>query len=395
MSHYLKDQIAIVGIGKAPKRSTLPEGHTGRLDELKGSTALGLGISAFKDALDDAGLDKAQIDGLLTHPGTSGGGDHLSFGEAVGINPRLSTSFNHGGSSGGALVQYAAMAVHAGMADYVACVFGDAARTGGVRFGGAMGARASGMSQGIWGMFGPAANSAMGARRHMQLYGTTSEQLGHVAVSTRQYANQNPDAVMYDRPVTLEDHQSSRWIVEPLHLLDCCQISDGGVCVIVTTAERAKDLKQKPVYLSGMGQAYTTRTYENDDWWYLIHQQRALSDAFAMAEVTTDDIDVAELYDNFSISVLFWLEHAGFVKPGEAGPFVEEGNLRPGGALPTNTAGGNLSESYMEGWLHMYEGVRQMRGTSTSQIDGARVCLTTGRGLNLNTSNALILRNDD
>jgi acetyl-CoA acetyltransferase len=395
MSHYLKDRIAIAGIGKAPTRASLPPGHSGRIDEIPGSTPLSLGIEAFRDALEDAGLQKSEVDGILTHPGTAGGGDHLRFAEAVGINPRFSNSVSHGGSSGGCLVQYAAMAVSAGMADVVACVFGDSARTGGVRFGGAMGARASGMSQGIWGMFGPAANSAMGARRHMELYGTTSEQLGHVAVSTRYYANQNPDAVFSDRPLTLEDHQSSRWIVEPLHLFDCCQISDGGVCIIVTSAGRAKDLKQKPVYLSGMGQAYTARTYENDDWWYLVHQRRALADAFAMAEVTADDIDVAQLYDNFSVSVLFWLEHAGFVPPGESGPFVEEGNLMPGGRLPTNTAGGNLSESYMEGWLHIYEGVRQMRGTSTAQVPDARLCLTTGRGLNLNTSNALILRNDD
>lgn len=200
MSHYLKDQIAIAGIGKYPRRDVLPPGHTGRLDELPGSTSLGLAIEAFKDALNDCGLRKDQIDGILTHPPTAGAGDHLTFGEAAGINPRLSASFNHGGSSGGAMVQYAAMALHTGMADYVACVFGDSARTGGSRFGGAMGGgRTPGMSQGIWGMFGPAANSAMGARRHMELYGTTSEHLGHVAVSTRAYANRNPDAVMYDR----------------------------------------------------------------------------------------------------------------------------------------------------------------------------------------------------
>jgi acetyl-CoA acetyltransferase len=394
MSHYLKDQIAIVGIGKVPTRDTLPEDHQDRLDQVPGSTPLSLGIAAFRNALDDAGLEKSKIDGILTHPGTAGGGDHLSFAQAVGVNPRLSTSFSHGGSSGGALVEYATLAVHAGMADYVACIFGDSARTGGVRFGGAMGGggQAGGMSQGIWGMFGPAANSALGARRHMALYGTTSEQLGHVAVSTRRYANANPDAVFHDRPLTLEEHQESRWIVEPMHLFDCCQISDGGVCIIVTTAERAKELRQPAVLISGIGQAYTARTYENDDWWYLIHQRRALADAFAMAEVTTNDIDVAELYDNFTISVLFWLEHAGFVGLGEAGPFVEEGNLGPDGALPTNTAGGNLSESYMEGWLHIYEGVRQMRGTSTSQVEDAEVCLTTGRGMNLNTSNALVLR---
>jgi acetyl-CoA acetyltransferase len=215
-------------------------------------------------------------------------------------------------------------------------------------------------------------------------------------MNVRNHANLNPDAVMYERKITVEDHQNSRWIVEPLHLLDCCLISDGGVCIILTSAERAKDLKQKPVYLSGIGQAYQAISWENDEWWYLTHQQKALADAFNMAEVTTNDIDVAELYDNFTISVLFWLEHAGFVGVGEAGPFVEEDRIALGGELPVNTAGGNLSESYMEGWLHIYEGVTQMRGDAgPRQVEGAKVCLTTGRGLNLNTSNALIMRNDD
>ncbi len=387
MTAFLKDKVAIVGIGKTKQ------------GQIEGSTALGLGIEAFKNALDDAGIEKDQVDGILTHPGTTspeGAGHYLRFAQAVGINPRYTHSFVMGGGSGGGLVESATLAIANGMADYVACIFGDSARTGGVRFGGAMGGGGSAMSQGIWGMFGPHANSAMGARRHMALYGTTSEQLGHVAVNVRKHANLNPDAVMYERKITLEDHQNSRWIVEPLHLLDCCLISDGGVCIILTSAERAKDLKQKPVYLSGIGQAYQAISWENDEWWYLTHQQRALADAFNMAEVTTDDIDVAELYDNFTISVLFWLEHAGFVGVGEAGPFVEEDRIALGGELPVNTAGGNLSESYMEGWLHIYEGVTQMRGDAgPRQVQGAKICLTTGRGLNLNTSNALIMRNDD
>ena len=384
MSAFLKDKVAIVGIGKTAQGT------------IEGSSAMGLGIEAFKNAIADAGIEKDEVDGILTHPGTTspeGAGHYLRFAENVGINPRIATSFTMGGGSGGALVEYGAMAIANGMATYVACIFGDSARTGGVKFGGAM-AGGGGMSQGIWGMFGPHANSAMGARRHMALYGTTSEQLGHIAVTIRENANRNPDAVMYERKATLEDHQNSRYIVDPLHLLDCCLISDGGVCILLGPAERAKDLKQKPVYIAGMGQAYQAVSMRNEEWWYLTHQRKALADAFKMAELTPDDIDVAQLYDNFTISVLFWLEHAGFCEVGEGGPFVEDGNIRPGGTIPINTAGGNLSESYMEGWLHIYEGVRQMRGESTTQIEGANTCLTTGRGLNLNTSNALILRND-
>ncbi|WP_324275549.1 thiolase family protein [Blastococcus brunescens] len=240
-------------------------------------------------------------------------------------------------------------------------------------------------------MMGAAANSAVAASRHMALYGTTSEQLAEVAVACRKHASMNPDAVMRE-PITVADHQASRFIVEPLRLLDCCLISDGGVCVIVTSAERAKDAKQPPVLISGMGQAYTTRTLEREDWWYVPHQKEALDRAYAMAGMGPQDVDVAQLYDNFTISVLLWLEHAGFCKPGESGPFVENGRIQLGGELPVNTAGGNLSESYMEGWLHIVEGVRQLRGQGGArQVQGAETCLVTGRGMTLNCSNAMLL----
>ena len=193
-------------------------------------------------------------------------------------------------------------------------------------------------------------------------------------------------------PITLEDHQNSRFIVEPLHLLDCCLISDGAVCIIVTTKERARDLKQPLVTISGIGQAYTTENMEREDWWYVPHHKLAVNDAYAMAGVGPKDIDVCQLYDNFTSSVLVWFEHAGFCKVGEAGPFVEGGRIQLGGELPINTAGGNLSESYMEGWLHIVEGVRQMRGEcGERQVADAEVCLVTGRGQALNCANATIL----
>ncbi|MFN4099824.1 MAG: thiolase family protein, partial [Pararhodobacter sp.] len=279
--------------------------------------------------------------------------------------------------------------IDAGLATNVACVFGDAARTGGSRFN-----RASGWgdSWGIWGMYAAAANSAIAASRHMALYGTTSRQLGEVAVACRRHASMNPNAVMRE-PITLDDHQASRWVVEPFHLLDCCLISDGGVCIIVSSAERARDMKQPLVTIAGMGQAYTSRTLGREDWWYVPHQKDALARAFKMARMGPGDIEVAQLYDNFTMSVLLWLEHAGFCKVGEAGAFVEGGRIQLGGDLPVNTAGGNLSESYMEGWLHIVEGVRQMRhACGPRQVGGAEVCLVTGRGMTLNCSNAMILR---
>lgn len=376
----LRNKVAIAGVGASPQ------------GKLPGSTPLSLAVEAFKRALDDAGLKKDDIDGLLTMPGTTspeGSLNYLRLGETLGIDAKYTGSMTMGGGTAGALVQMAAMAIHAGLATTVACVFGDTAKTGGSRFN-----RASGWgdSWGIWGMFAAAANSAIAASRHMALYGTTSRQLGEVAVACRKHASLNPEAVMRD-PITIEDHQNSRWVVEPFHLLDCCLISDGGVCVIVTSADRARHLRKPPVLIAGMGQAYTTQNMEREDWWYVPHQKEALSRAFAMAGVGPKDVDVAQLYDNFTMSVLLWLEHAGFCGVGESGAFVEGGRIQLGGELPVNTAGGNLSESYMEGWLHIVEGVRQIRGEcGERQVQGAETCLVTGRGMTLNCSNAMILQ---
>jgi acetyl-CoA acetyltransferase len=372
---------AIVGIG-ATKQGRLP-----------GETPLSLAAHALALALEDSGIDKSEVDGLLSQPGTTsteGSKNYLSLGELVGINPRFTGSLTMGGATGGALVQAAAMAIDAGMANVVACIFADTARSGGSRFAAAAGGDES---WGLWGMFGNAANSAMGFRRHMALYGSTSEQLGWIAVTCRAHAALNPNAVMRD-PITIADHQNSRLIVDPLRLLDCCLISDGAVALIVTSAARAKYCRTKPVFIWGMGQGHTLENLRRREWWYLPHQRECILDAYAMAQVGPHDIDVAQLYDNFTVAVLFWLEHAGFCKEGEAGAYVQGGDrIRLGGSgIPINTAGGNLSESYMQGWLHIVEGVRQIRGEcGPRQVRDAELCLVTGRGMTLNTASCLIL----
>ena len=375
----LKNMAAIVGVG-ASAQGALP-----------GSTPISLAIDAFKAALDDCGLQKSDIDGLLTHPGTTspeGSYNYLRLGEALGINPAYTGSLTMGGGTAGALIQNAVMAVTSGLARNVACVFGDTPKTGNYRFSKPSG---WGDSWSIWGMYAAAGNSALSAARHMALYGTTSRQLGEVAVACRKHASLNPNALMRE-PITVDDHQASRWIVEPFHLLDCCLISDGGVCVIVSSTEHARDTKQPVVRIAGMGQAYTAQMLEREDWWYVPHQREALDRAFAMAGLGPRDVDVAQLYDNFTYSVILWLEHAGFCKRGEGGAFVEGGRIQLGGELPVNTAGGNLSESYMEGWLHVVEGVRQIRGQcGPRQVPDAEVCLVTGRGMTLNNSNAMLL----
>ena len=349
---------AIAGVG-ATRQGKLPQ-----------ETPLTLAAEAFRLALADSGIAKDEVDGILTMPGTTspeGSKNYLNVGELLGINPRFTGSMTMGGATGGALIQIAAMAIATGMAKTVACIFADTARTGGSRFSAAAGGD---NSWGVWGMFGNAANSAMGFRRHMALYGSRSEHLGWIAVTCRGHAAMNPNAIMRD-PITIDDHQNSRMIVDPLHLLDCCLISDGGVCVIVTSPERAKDCRSKAVSILGMGQGHTTENLRLRDWWYLPHQKDCVADAYRMAGVSPKEIDVAQLYDNFTVAVLFWLEHAGFCALGEAGDYVQGGErIRLGGTgMPINTAGGNLSESYMQGWLHIVE---KASGKFAASADRAR-----------------------
>jgi acetyl-CoA acetyltransferase len=376
----MRDRVAIVGIG-ATVQGKVP-----------GSTALGLGLAALARAVEDAGIQKDQIDGVLTMPGTRSpeqGQHYLRVCEAAGIDPSFTGTMEMGGATACSLVQLGAMAIATGAATYVACVFGDNAKTGGSRFGSVKGGE---NPWSIWGMISPTANSALTARRHMALYGTTADDLGEVAVACRAHASLNPGAVMRE-PITLEDHAESKRIVDPLRLLDCCLISDGGVAVILGPAEAAADLRQPAVLISGAAQAHTSQPFGNPDWWYLPHQKRAVEAAFEMAEMVPADVDVAQLYDNYTIAVLLWLEHAGFCPVGESGPFVRDGRIRLGGDLPVNTGGGNLSGSGSQGWLHIIEAVEQLRGQAGErQVAGADTCLVTGRGMALNTSSALILR---
>lgn len=370
---------AIVGIGKTAQ-GTLP-----------GATALGLQIAAVKAALDDCGLDKSEIDGLLTQPGTTapeGPYNYLRLGEALGLSLRYGGSFAMGGATCLASLQMASHAVSSGAAKAVVCTFSDTARTGGSKFDRAAG---WGDSWGIWGMFSAAANSAMTARRHMHEFGTQNQQLGEVAIACRRHAALNPDAVMR-APLTMEDYLASRLIVAPLRLYDCCLISDGAAAFIVTTSERALDLRHRPIRIMGAAQAHSAETIGNPNWWYVPHQRVAMDQVYAQAGVGPDDIDFAEIYDNFTISVIVWLEQAGFCKTGEGGPFVEGGRIQLGGELPINTAGGNLSESYMQGWLHLVEAVAQLRGVcGARQVPNAEIGLVTGRGMTLNCSAAAVL----
>jgi acetyl-CoA acetyltransferase len=334
-------------------------------------------------ALADAGLQKDQLDGLLVNlPGWAmEGGGGIGLQRYLGIDElKLAGNVNVGGATAGSMVQWAALAIRAGMCRRVACVFADAPLKPAA--GSHEAYRFTEQSwQAVQGRLSPAFDYAMAARRHMHLYGTTSEQLGAIAVATRAWACLNPQAQM-QKPLTLEDHQASRWIIEPLHLLDCCLVSNGGVAVILTSAAEAANLRPPPVHVMGMGQAhFGHRTSADDAFLDRTPAAHAGVAALRMANVELGDLDVLELYDAFTSVVLMQLEDYGFCQKGEGGPFVADGKLGPGGSLPTNTGGGQLSGWYMWGFTPLAEAVTQLRRQAGArQVYNATLALVSGSG---------------
>ena len=330
-------------------------------------SASGLAAIAIRRAIHDAGLAKDDIDGLFINAGVTNG---ISTGLQTSLgfrNLKLLNHMNAAGSTAGQMVQYASLAILAGMASHVVCVFADdplkPGTSAGAAYGGA-GRPATGIAslRSAYGFFGVNTSYALAARRHMALYGTTQDQLGAVAVSTRAWAMMNP-AAMQRNPMTLDDYHGSRWIVEPFHLFDCTLVSNGAVAVVVTSAERARDLAQPPVYIAGMGQGHPGNPrragYENE---VNTGAQIARDTAYGMAGVGPQDIDIRELYDCYTYTTLVTLEDYGFCEKGEGGAFVEDGKLGPGGTHPTNTGGGQLSGYYMWGMTPVSEAVIQTRG---------------------------------
>jgi acetyl-CoA acetyltransferase len=303
------------------------------------------------------------------------------------------------GSTAGTMLQYAAMSIDAGLASCVACVYADAPLkpkgSAGAAYGAGGGARVTGMDslRYVNGEYGANTGYALAAQRHMHLYGTTSEQFGKIAVGQREWARKNPWAQMRDKDLTLSDHQASRFIVEPLHLYDCCLVSNGAVAVIVTSAERARDLAQPPVYILGMGQASPgDNQLAGRDPAVFSGAGQSGAEAFGMAGLTLEDVDVCELYDCYTYTVLVTLEDYGFCEKGEGGAFVEDGKLAPGGSLPTNTGGGQLSAYYMWGMTPMSEAVVQARGQGGErQADKHDVVLVSGNGGILNYHSTTLL----
>lgn len=376
--HPLARRAAIAGIGQT------------EFSKASGRTELQLACEAVKAALDDAGLAPADVDGLVTF--TLDSSEEMEVGRNLGIDEvTMFSRVPYGGGAAAGTVLQAAMAVATGVAEVVV-VYRAFNERSGFRFGN-VGGNLSTMP--LWlswyapfGLLTPASWVAVHARRYMHEYGVTNADFGRVAVVDRAHAATNPDAWFYGRPITLDDHQASRWVVDPvLRLLDCCQESDGGVALVVTSVERARDLAQPPAVIAAAAQGATfdgemMTSYYRDEVTGLPEMGVVARRLWAQSGLSPADIQTAFLYDHFTPFVLVQLEELGFCGRGEAKDFATVENLSLGGPLPINTNGGLLGEAYIHGMNGITEAVRQLRGTACNQVpDVEHVLVTSGTGV--------------
>lgn len=358
-----------------------------------GRSEMSLASEAVAAAIADAGLKPSDIDGMVTYSTDNNPDVEIARHVGIGALRHFSRVHYGGGAACGTIVQ-AAMAVATGVADAVVCYRAFNERSG-RRFGAGVQdlplAATAERAQFSWttpfGQLTPASWVAMVARRYMHLYGATSEDFGRVAVAGRKHAANNPAAWFHNEPITLEEHQASRWIVDPLHLLDCCQESDGGQALVVVSAERARDLPNRPALIvagaQGAGEEQWTMTsFFRDDIAQLPEMKVVADELWSSSGLTPADIQTAILYDHFTPYVLMQLEEFGFCGRGEAKDFIADGALEIGGRLPINTHGGQLGEAYIHGMNGIAEAVRQIRGTSVNQVDSVEnVLVTAGTGV--------------
>lgn len=378
VKHASSGKYAIVGLGVVAG----PQPH--RTERMVAAEAARL-------AIEDAGLTRADIGGAIDLRRSGGGGDRAGYSDAftrvLGIKNNFYFTCGRGGALAGLGISAAMSFLDRGIADHVVLMGAvtDWSQSQEIRKKGHRGVAMAGKS-GYWGKaLGDSqavSHHSWMAARHMAAYGTTSEQLGAIAVAQRDWACKNPEAKMYGKPITLADHQNSPMVVEPYHLLDISQVSDGGVAFILTTAERAKDCAKPAAYVLGQGFGEVS----TDIWWdkkMFTHMavEPAKTQAFGQAGLTLDDIDCAQLYDCFTAEVLLQLEDYGWCEKGEGGPFVAAGNIGPGGSIPVNTGGGLLSSYHLGDLTGLAESVRQIRGEAGDrQIADCNVVLTTGHG---------------
>ncbi len=377
----LSGATAIVGIGAT------------EFSKASGRSELRLACEAVLAAIDDAGLKPSDVDGMVTFTAESSSEIHVARNTGIGDLTFFSRVPHGGGAACGTIAQ-AAAAIATGLAEVVVCWRAFNERSG-ERYGlgqanrpmdtNADRAAYSWMTP--FGLSTPAQWVAMFARRYMHEYGATSEDFGRVAVVDRKHAATNPNAWFYDRPVTLEEHQASRWIAEPLHLLDCCQETDGGQAMVLVSAERARDLPNKPAYVLGAAQGsgkdqHMMTSYYRPSISGIPEMGLVGDQLWAQSGLRPDDVQAAILYDHFTPFVLPQLEELGFCGRGEAAGFIAEGNLELDGRLPMNTHGGQLGEAYLHGMNGIAEGVRLVRGTSVNQPPSlSNVVVTAGTGV--------------
>jgi len=374
--HPLSEKVVIAGVGAT------------RFGALPGRSTVSMIVEAAAAALVDAGIEKALIDAVLVKPPTSNPEMMFQVGvsEALGLQPKLNPNWNQGGAANIAMITYAALSIEAGLCDVALLCFADNPKTGSrSAYGQARG------NDAVFGLAGTLGQYGMIARRHIEQYGTKTNHLGAIAVACRRHGNANP-AAQLRKPLTLDEYRASKPIVAPFRREDACLVSDGGAALIVMSAARARALNvPRPVPVLGFGQGQTAwEPYLRPD---LTTTQAVASAqaAFAMAGLSPSEIDVAQLYDCFTIVPIMTLEDYGFCKKGEGGPFAADGRLEIDGDLPMNTAGGLLSETGMPGMQLIIEGVRQMRGEANLQAKRARNCIVSNQGGIMQTHSTLIL----
>jgi acetyl-CoA acetyltransferase len=382
------DKAAVAGIGAT------------EFSKNSGRSEMRLACEAVAAAIEDAGLQPSDVDGMVTY--TADTNPEIEIARSIGIGELTFFSrIHHGGGAACGTVQQAVLAVATGVADVVVCYRAFNERSGN-RFGAGVQGRApianAEMAHFSWyapyGLLTPAQWVAMFGQRYLHEYGATSEDFGRVSVADRKHAATNPKAWFYEQPITLEDHQNSRWIVEPLHLLDCCQESDGAQALVVTSVERARDLPHPPAVIRAAAQGagvdqHMMTSYYRESIVGLPEMGLCARQLYESTGLGPDSFQTAVLYDHFTPFVLCQLEEFGFCKPGEAKDFVKDGRIELGGELPINTHGGQLGEAYIHGMNGIAEGVRQVRGTSVNQVpDVEHVLVTAGTGV---PTSALIL----
>ncbi len=369
----LRGKTAAVGVGLAG------------LGEAPGYSHLDLIAMAVQEALDEAGLSMSDVDGLFT-ANLQNVFAPLNVGEYLGIRPKVSDGTQIGGSSPVAHLLWAALALEAGLCDVALICYGSNQRSA----AGRLLSPSTGeplIYETPYGPRFPISSYALAASRHMYDYGTTREQLAGVAVAARQWAALNPQAFMRD-PLSVEDVLTSRMVCDPLTVRDCCLVTDGAGAVVMTRSDRAASGRKPPVYLLGVGQAHWHRQISQMPDLTMTAATESGPRAFAMAGIGPKDIDVAELYDAFTINTVLFLEDLGFCPKGEGGPFAASGAIAPGGTLPVNTNGGGLSCVHpgMYGIFTVIEAIQQLRGEAGDrQVKGAQTAVSHGNGGHLSS----------